>query len=156
GSPRCGGGDGGASAASRPRAPHPCCCAWATRSSVLLLSGRRARVRGATRSPAGEVHRDALVRSQGHQPPGLHGRAGDPLHAPRLGQRRQHEEPFHPRKPFAETLARPPAKGEIGIAGGASLGWGRPSGRDERLWLGKKACVVMHEVRAEEEEGPWG
>ncbi len=53
---------------------------------------------------------------------------GDQLYVPRLGQRCQHQEPFHPRKPFAETLARTTAKGEIGIAGGASVRWGRPPG----------------------------
>ena len=97
---------------------------------------------------------DALFGSQRHQPPGLHRRAGDQLHAPRLGQRRQHEDPFHPREPFAETLARTTAKGEIGIAGGTSLWWGRPPGGNERLRIGKKARIMMHEVRAEEEEGP--
>ena len=90
----------------------------------------------AARSPAGQVHLDALFRSQRHQPPGLHRWAGDQRHTPHLGQRRQHEDPFHPREPFAETLARSPTKGEIGVPGGTSLWWGCPPGRGERLWIG--------------------
>jgi hypothetical protein len=98
---------------------------------------------------------DALLRSQRPQPPGLHRRARDQLHAPHLGQRRQHQEPFHPCESFTETLARPPAKGEIGIPGGARVWWGCPLGGDERLRSGKKARIVMHQVWAEEEEAPW-
>ena len=64
---------------------------------------------GGELSSSGEVHVNALFRSQRHQPPGLYRRARDQPHAPRLGQRRQHEEPFQPREPFAETRARPPA-----------------------------------------------
>src|SRR5262249_61565907 len=60
------------------------------------------------------------------------------------------------RTPRPGKWAGPPAKGEMGRPGGASLGGSRPSRGDERLRLGKKARVVMHEVRAEEEEGPWG
>jgi hypothetical protein len=37
---------------------------------------------------------NACFRSQRHQPPGRHRRVGDQLHAPCLGQRRQHQEPF--------------------------------------------------------------
>src|SRR5207302_9844520 len=76
-------------------------------------------------------------------------------HAPRLGHRRQHQEPFHPRKPFAETLARTATKGEIGKAWGGGLWWGRPPGGDERLRIGKIARVAMRDVRTDEEKRPW-
>ena len=93
-------------------------------------------------------------RSQRHQRPGLHGMAGHQLHAPRLGHRRQHQEPFHPRKPFAETLARTAAKGEIGssVAGAASGGAAHRVGTNAS-GSAKIARVAMREVRADEEEG---
>src|SRR5215470_7991079 len=74
-------------------------------------------------------------------------------HAPRLSQRRQHQEAFHPREPFAEALAWPTAKRKIGIAWGGSV-WGRlPPGRDERLRVGKVVRVAMCDIRADEKKG---
>ena len=107
-------------------------------------------------SPSCEVHVNAMFWSQCHQCPRLHRMAGDQLHAPRLGHCRQHQEAFHPRKPFAETLTRTTAKGEIGKAWRGSVWWCRPPGGDERFWIDKIARVAMRDVRADEEEGPWG
>src|SRR5712691_12281497 len=106
-------------------------------------------------SPSCDLHVNARFRAQRHQGPGLHGRPWDQPHAPRLGHRRQHQEAFHPRKPFAETLARPAAKGEIRVAWWGGVWGGRPPGRDKRLRIGKIAWVAMRDVLGDEEEGAW-
>jgi len=145
--------DSGASAA-RHRRPQGC-----DRHGLPVRHARERRPRGGCRrlgqiaghpaqSPLGEVHRDALFGSQRHQSPGLDRRTGDQVHAPCLGERRQHQEPFHPRKPFAETLARTTAKGEIGIPGRASVGWGCASGGDEGVALRQRVqqCLGLLKI----------
>jgi len=99
---RCGGEDGSASGASRPRAPRPVCCAHAHRSSCLLQC-HRARVRGAARHPkTARSARERLLRGRGpHQSrhaavPPAQMVASTSRSTPRMGALVQHVLDSHP------------------------------------------------------------
>ena len=84
-----------------------------------------------------------------------HGSGLERLHAPSPGQRREHQDPLHPREGLADADARAATEGEVGKLRPAFLPLGQPAIGVEPIRIGKKPRVAVQQVLREEHDRPF-
>src|SRR5256885_10251939 len=99
-----------------------------------------------------ETHADPALRAQRDDRVEPDPLTANVAEAPALRERREHEDPLHPREALADAQPRAAAEREVRIARARRLRLRREALRDEALGLGEEPRVAVHERLADEDD----